>query len=301
MTEQDKSDSPQEPSVEDLLARLSGRLSVANSVDIVRELFAGPEPKVVEKITVAGLPDADDPLFLECFEESVKAHNLPLARKHKYNQYAGGGYRSPFTQWCWEISFHVVNLLRERIVKKATAETQTEISSWVRPVSPRCEMPAEWDWHLVPFNPDVEQWDGLARAIMMWQDMSGHRPTPRNLFYHLKMMNIEVPPWMEAESELHSLDSVVSKGTRCALIYKAMLYDFARGNTWARNRKNGDEYEILGVATNCTNDHAGQKMQIYKKGGQLFVREAQEFHEKFELMMDSPGEESPNEQEQKPV
>ena len=280
MSEQDRAD---------ILGHMAAKLAVSDPLTLVRGLFASPEPKVVEKITVAGLPDADDPIFLECFEESIKAHNLPLARKHKYNTYQGGGYRSPFTQWCWEIAFHVVNLLRDRIIKRETAELQKELSQWERSGSPRCEMPAQFDWHLVPFNPDVEQWDGLARAIMMWIDMNP-RPTPRNLFYHMKMSNIPIPPWMEQESELHSLDHVVSKGTRCALIYKAMLYEFAQGNTRVVNKKNQDAYQVLGLAVNCTNAHDGQRMVIYKKDGQLFVREQTEFADKFEVMDPKEGE-----------
>ena len=49
--------------------------------------------------------DADSPRFRQVFDEAVQAHNLPGKRK-------GEGYRSPITQWCFEIAYSVVNRLR---------------------------------------------------------------------------------------------------------------------------------------------------------------------------------------------
>lgn len=73
----------------------------------------------------------------------------------------------------------------------------------------------------VPLVPTEHQWGNLARDIMMWLDFE--RKTPRNLFEHLRRLGVEVPSWLKNESEMQSLDSVPSKGTRCAIIYRAML------------------------------------------------------------------------------
>lgn len=73
----------------------------------------------------------------------------------------------------------------------------------------------------VPFEPTEEQWGGLARQIMMWLDMGDK--TPRDLFQHLKLCGEPIPDWLRNEPEMQALDHVLSKGTRCVLIYKAML------------------------------------------------------------------------------
>ena len=56
---------------------------------------------------------------------------------------------------------------------------------------------------------------------MMWLDFA--RKTPRTLFDHLRNLGVEAPQWLIDEPEMKNLDHVVSKGTRCVLIYKAML------------------------------------------------------------------------------
>ena len=73
----------------------------------------------------------------------------------------------------------------------------------------------------VPREPTEAQWSGLARDIMMWLDME--RKTPRTLFDHLDAIGVGVPPWLRVELEMGNLDSVPSKGTRCVILYKAML------------------------------------------------------------------------------
>ena len=75
-----------------------------------------------------------------------------------------------------------------------------------------------------PFNPTEEMWGGLARSIMMWLDMTPS--TPRTLFKHLESSGIDIPEWLKSELEMTSLDHIPSKGTRCVLIYKAMMEDF---------------------------------------------------------------------------
>jgi hypothetical protein len=58
----------------------------------------------------------------------------------------------------------------------------------------------------------------------MWLDMhAGSEKTPRALFTHLERIGREIPQWLRDEPEMKHLDHVPSKGTRCAIIYKAML------------------------------------------------------------------------------
>jgi hypothetical protein len=80
-------------------------------------------------------------------------------------------------------------------------------------------------YKLVPVVPTEEQWGGLARDIIMWMDCyeGGGNKTPRNLFKHLEALGRKVPQWLRDESEMKNLDSVPSKGTRAAIIYRAML------------------------------------------------------------------------------
>lgn len=70
-------------------------------------------------------------------------------------------------------------------------------------------------------EPSDAQWDGLARAIMMWLDM--HPKTPRALFAHLRATGEPIPQWLCDEPEMKALDHVPSKGTRCVIIYRAMI------------------------------------------------------------------------------
>lgn len=76
-------------------------------------------------------------------------------------------------------------------------------------------------WKLVPVEPAEQQWDGLARAIIMAWDMGCD--APRNLFAHLDMIQQPIPQWLQDEPEMRNLDHVPSKGTRAAIIYRAML------------------------------------------------------------------------------
>lgn len=78
----------------------------------------------------------------------------------------------------------------------------------------------------VPLKPTEAQWGGLARDIMMWLDFGG-RKTPKTLLDHLNRCRDEVPQWLLDEPEMKHLDHAMSKGTRCAIIYRAMLEDFA--------------------------------------------------------------------------
>lgn len=76
-------------------------------------------------------------------------------------------------------------------------------------------------WKLIPVEPTELQWGGLARDIFMAWD-TGCR-TPRDLFAHLDMILQPIPQWLRDEPEMQNLDHVPSKGTRAAIIYRAML------------------------------------------------------------------------------
>ncbi|NML11285.1 hypothetical protein HHL08_14210 [Sphingobium sp. AR-3-1] len=70
-------------------------------------------------------------------------------------------------------------------------------------------------------DPSELQWGGLAWQIIMWMDMKP--TTPRTLFRHLECSGREVPQWLRDEPEMKSLDHTPSKGTRAALVYRAMI------------------------------------------------------------------------------
>lgn len=96
------------------------------------------------------------------------------------------------------------------------------------------------DHVFVPRDAPEAMWDGLPRAMMMWLDFD--RPTPRKLFDHLRMSGIAVPDWMREEGEMKALDHVPSKGTRCVLIYRAMI----------------ENWLALGLTTTHTNRSMGE-------------------------------------------
>jgi len=76
-------------------------------------------------------------------------------------------------------------------------------------------------WKLVPVEPTELQWGGLARKIIMAWDMGCD--TPRNFFECLSASGTQIPQWLRDEPEMQNLDHVPSKGTRAAIIYRAML------------------------------------------------------------------------------
>jgi hypothetical protein len=79
---------------------------------------------------------------------------------------------------------------------------------------------------LVPRVPTETMWGAgsLARALMMWIDINP-RPTPTALFRHLDRTGVSVPQWLRDEPEMapRCADHVISKATRCVMIYRAML------------------------------------------------------------------------------
>ena len=53
-----------------------------------------------------------------------------------------------------------------------------------------------------------------------------------------------------------------------------------------KNNKNGKLYCYLNIVINCTNDYDGQVMILYEREDMQFVREFNEFHDKFTLVSD---------------
>jgi hypothetical protein len=49
-----------------------------------------------------------------------------------------------------------------------------------------------------------------------------------------------------------------------------------------RNKKNNKLYEIIGDVVNTTNELDGQIMVLYTDGKSMYVREKEEFNNKFE-------------------
>lgn len=77
-------------------------------------------------------------------------------------------------------------------------------------------------YKLVPIEPTEEQWNGLARQVMMWLLMND-RKAPVHLIKHLDRAGYQIPQWLLDEPEMKNELHVMSKGTLCTIIYKAML------------------------------------------------------------------------------
>lgn len=54
--------------------------------------------------------------------------------------------------------------------------------------------------------------------------------------------------------------------------------------------KTGNEYQVIGEAIDATNTHCNQLMVIYQRDGKTFVREAEEFQEKFKASVSARSE-----------
>jgi len=102
----------------------------------------------------------------------------------------------------------------DRVAEAIAGKCECREEDWLRNEQARAAMTAMRD-------PTNIMWDGLARSIMMWLDMQPR--TPRMLFQHLKRTGVAVPQWLRDEPEMKRLDHVPSKGTRCVLIYRAMI------------------------------------------------------------------------------
>ena len=80
-------------------------------------------------------------------------------------------------------------------------------------------------WQLVPVEPTVEQFGGIARDIIQWMRFTESKNQHSDsLVKWLNDMGSEIPDWLYSESEINHLSKhVISKGTIAAIIYKAML------------------------------------------------------------------------------
>lgn len=87
-------------------------------------------------------------------------------------------------------------------------------------------------YKLVPVEPTKDQWSGPARDIMHWLDLSPGAKTPRSLLDHLGACGVIIPRWLLDEPEMKNLDHSMSKGTRCVILYKAMLAAAPEVNPW---------------------------------------------------------------------
>ncbi len=118
-------------------------------------------------------------------------------------------YNDPRTgDWMWDDRHDLANVIRKgpEMPETLPAPKQAEPEGY----------------KLVPEIPTEAQWNGLARDVMMWLDMDG-RHTAGSLFKHLERCGTEIPQWLRDEPEMKNLDHVPSKGTRVAIIYRAML------------------------------------------------------------------------------
>ena len=81
------------------------------------------------------------------------------------------------------------------------------------------------EWVLVPIEPTVDQFGGMARDIVQWMRFTDSKNQhSESLVKWLKDMGNEIPAWLYSEPEINHLSKhVISKGTIAAIIYKAML------------------------------------------------------------------------------
>ena len=80
-------------------------------------------------------------------------------------------------------------------------------------------------WKLVPAEPTMDQFGGMARDIIQWLRFTESKNQHSDsLVKWLRDMGNEIPAWLYSESEINHLSKhVISKGTIAAIIYKAML------------------------------------------------------------------------------
>ena len=80
-------------------------------------------------------------------------------------------------------------------------------------------------WKLVPVQPTVDQFGGMARDIIQWMRFTDSKDQhSESLVKWLKDMGSDIPDWLYSEPEVNHLSKhVISKGTIAAIIYKAML------------------------------------------------------------------------------
>ena len=78
---------------------------------------------------------------------------------------------------------------------------------------------------LVPIEPAVEQFGGMARDVIQWMRFTESKNQhSESLVKWLKDMGNEIPEWLYSEPEINHLSKhVISKGTIATIIYKAML------------------------------------------------------------------------------
>ena len=80
-------------------------------------------------------------------------------------------------------------------------------------------------WKLVPVEPTVDQFGGMARDIIQWLRFTESKDQhSESLVKWLKDMGNDIPAWLYSEPEVNHLSKhVISKGSIAAIIYKAML------------------------------------------------------------------------------
>lgn len=78
-------------------------------------------------------------------------------------------------------------------------------------------------WRCVPIEPTEAQWGGLARKMMLAWDADAK--APRRFFAMLLGLGAQIPQWIRDEPEMQIPEHVPSKGTRAAILYRAMLED----------------------------------------------------------------------------
>lgn len=72
------------------------------------------------------------------------------------------------------------------------------------------------------WEPDYEKWNGLARDIVMWMQMSSDKPWKgSDLYTHLRRLGRRIPNWLK--KEIPDTEHCSPKGSIAVAIYRAML------------------------------------------------------------------------------
>ena len=94
-----------------------------------------------------------------------------------------------------------------------------------------------------------------------------------------KLREVEPVAWRFSSGTITKLDSW-PHGGNWKLLFEHSAPSVPKGWT-AIHLKTGNEYQVIGEAIDATNMHCNQLMVIYQRDGKTFVREAEEFQEKF--------------------
>ncbi|WP_454798513.1 hypothetical protein [Novosphingobium lindaniclasticum] len=176
-------------------------------------------PETTQSDLVERLRDyaPSDGMFIRCHNRSTRQMNADirkaadeLERLRKIESQMDGGR---FDEWPTETFARQLRMQSRDSLDPDYIQFMAATANRMESLRAHCEAMAKGG----------DNWDGLARSIMMAFDMGGKAPS--DLFRHLERVGQPIPQWMRDEAEMKHLNRTISKGTRCVLIYRAMAED----------------------------------------------------------------------------